>query len=144
MSKYFIVDSAILPDVLVKVVEARDLIRNGKARRITTASKAVGISRGTYYKYRDKIFSPGISLGDRKAVITLRLKHLSGVLSKVLDEMSSVKANIITLNQNIPIHEVASVVISFDMAEMTVSVDDLLDRLGALTGVNNVSLEAVE
>lgn len=144
MGKYFIVDSDILPDVLVKVVEARDLIRNGRARRITVASKMVGISRGTYYKYKDKIFAPGIGLGDRKAVISLKLKHLSGVLSQVLDQMSTVKANIITLNQNIPIHDIASVVISFDMAEMKVSIEDLLKKLEQLEGVNGVRLEAVE
>lgn len=144
MGKYFIVDSEILPDVLVKVVEARDLIRNGKARRITVASKMVGISRGTYYKYKDRIFAPGVGLGNRKAVITLKLKHLSGVLSQVLDQMSAVKANIITLNQNIPIHDIASVVISFDMAEMTVSIEDLLKKLEQLEGVNDVRLEAVE
>ena len=96
MGKYFIVDSAILPDVLVKVVEARDMIRNGKARRITTASKAV------------------------------------------------VKANIITLNQNIPIHDVASVVISFDMADMEIGIEDLVKKLDQITGVHDVRLEAVE
>ena len=136
MGKYFIVDSAILPDVLVKVVEARDMIRNGKARRITTASKAVGISRGTYYKYKDRIFAPGFSIGNRK--------HLSGVLSNVLDQMSSVKANIITLNQNIPIHDVASVVISFDMADMEIGIEDLVKKLDQITGVHDVRLEAVE
>ena len=144
MGKYFIVDSAILPDVLVKVVEARDMIRNGKARRITTASKAVGISRGTYYKYKDRIFAPGFSIGNRKAVISLKLKHLSGVLSNVLDQMSSVKANIITLNQNIPIHDVASVVISFDMADMEIGIEDLVKKLDQITGVRDVRLEAVE
>lgn len=144
MGKYYIVDSAILPDVLVKVVEARDLIRKGKARRITTASKMVGISRGTYYKYKDSIFAPGAVLGNRKAVISLKLRHLSGVLSKVLDQMSNVKANIITLNQNIPIHDVASVMISFEMTEMDISLEALIHELESLNGVNSVRLEAVE
>ncbi|MCI8849920.1 MAG: ACT domain-containing protein [Erysipelotrichaceae bacterium] len=144
MGKYYIVDGDILPEVLVKVVEARKLLRKGKVSRITSAAKAVGISRGTYYKYKDRIFAPGASLGNRKVVMSLKLKHQSGVLSKVLDCMSSVKANIITLNQNIPIHDVATVMISFEMTEMNVSLEAMIDKLKVMKGVNDVYLEAVE
>lgn len=144
MGKYYVVDSDILPEVLSKVVEARDLLRQGKARRITVATKMVGISRGTYYKYKDCIFTPGAPLGNRKAVVSLKLKHLSGVLSEVLDRMSDVNANIITLNQNIPIHDIASVMISFEITDMNVSLENLIDNLKGLKGVNEVRLEAVE
>lgn len=144
MGKYYIVDSEILPDVLTKVVEARELLRKGKVNRITAATKKVGVSRGTYYKYKDRIFAPGASLGNRKVVMSMKLKHLSGVLSKVLDCMSTVNANIITLNQNIPIHNIASVMISFEMTEMNVSLEALLEKLKALKGVNEVRLEVVE
>lgn len=144
MGKYYIVDSTILPEVLDKVVEARDLIQRGEVRQISEAVKRVGISRGTYYKYKDYVFLPSTGMSARKAVISLMLHHRAGILSQVLDMMSSVKANIITINQNIPIHDTASVVISFDLSQMDISVDDMIKQLGEIEGVSNIRLEAVE
>lgn len=144
MGKYYIVDSAILPEVLDKVVEARDLLQRGEVRQISEAVKRVGISRGTYYKYKDYVFLPSSGMSARKAVISLMLHHRAGILSKVLDTMSNVKANIITINQNIPIHDTASVVISFDLSQMDISVEEMLKRIDEIDGVSNVRLEAVE
>lgn len=144
MEKYYIVDSSILPDVLDKVVEARSLLQRGEVKQISDAVKMVGISRGTYYKYKDFVFLPSQGMSARKAVISLMLHHQRGVLSKVLDAMSNVNANIITINQNIPIHDTASVVISFDLSEMAISVDALLVDLDTLDGVSNLRLVAIE
>ena len=144
MSKYYIVSNEILPDVLDQVVEARELLQSGAVRKISQTVKAVGISRGTYYKYKDHIFLPSKGLGARKAIISMMLEHRSGILSKVLDAMSEAGTNIITINQNIPIHEVANVVISFDMSEMAESMERLLERLMRLEGVASVRLDAVE
>ena len=144
MGKYFIVDSSILPDVLDKVVEARNLLQSGEVKQISEAVKQVGISRGTYYKYKDFVFLPNNGVSARKAVISLMLHHKTGILSKVLDTMSIVNANIITINQNIPIHETASVVISFDMSHMEISIEEMMDRLSAFDGVSNIRLVAIE
>ena len=130
MEKYYIVDSTILPDVLDKVIEARSLLQNGEVKQVSEAVKRVGISRGTYYKYKDYVFLPA--------------HHDKGILSEVLNTMSSVNANILTINQNIPIHEWASVVLSFDLCEMAVSIDELLERLRSCRGVSNLRLIAVE
>ncbi len=144
MGKYYIVDNAILPEVLDQVMRARELLQSGEARNITQAVKQVGISRGTYYKYKDYVFLPSNGMGARKAIITLMLYHRFGVLSQVLDLMSSLKANIITINQNIPIHDIANVVISFDMGEMEQSVEQLLESLNRIDGVSDVRLDAIE
>lgn len=144
MGKYYIVDSDILPEILDKVVKARDLIQRGEVRQISEAVKQVGISRGTYYKYKDYVFVPSEKLSARKAVISMRLHHRSGILSSVLDKMSQFKANIITINQSIPIHDMASAVISFDLSQMDVAVEDLINRLECIEGVSNVRLELVE
>lgn len=144
MGKYYIVDSSILPEVLDKVVEARDLLQRGEVKQISEAVKRVGISRGTYYKYKDYVFLPSTGMSARKAVISLMLHHKAGVLSKVLDTMSNVNANIITINQNIPIHETASVVISFDMSQMDISIEEMMSRLNLFEGVSNIRLVAIE
>ncbi|MCI8272269.1 MAG: ACT domain-containing protein [Erysipelotrichaceae bacterium] len=144
MKKYYIVDRAILPDVLDKVIEARALVQSGEVKQISDAVKKVGISRGTYYKYKDYVFLPSNDLNARKAVLSLMLHHKSGMLSEVLHAMSEVKANILTINQNIPIHDIASIVISFDMSEMTVDMDELMVNLGAIEGVSSLHLVAIE
>lgn len=144
MGKYYIVDSSILPEVLDKVVEARDLLQRGEVKQISEAVKRVGISRGTYYKYKDYVFLPSTGMSARKAVISLMLHHKAGILSKVLDTMSNVNANIITINQNIPIHETASVVISFDMSQMDISIEEMMSRLSLFEGVSNTRLVAIE
>ena len=66
MGKYYIVDSVILPEVLDKVIEARTLLQNGKVRQVSEAVKLVGISRGTYYKYKDYVFLPSSGMSEQK------------------------------------------------------------------------------
>lgn len=144
MEKYYIVDSSILPEVLDKVIEARSLLQNGEVRQVSEAVKRVGISRGTYYKYKDYVFLPDKGMSARKAVISLMLHHDKGILSEVLNLMSTYNANILTINQNIPIHGWASVVISFDMSEMTTTIDTLIEALNDCRGVSNLRLVAVE
>lgn len=144
MKKYYIVDSSILPEVFEKVIQAREMIQSGEVRQISDAVKKVGISRGTYYKYKDFVFKPNQDISSRKAVISLMLHHKKGILSEVLNAISKVDANIITINQNIPIHDIASVVISFDMSEMSIGIDDLMIRLHKMQGVSNLQLVSIE
>lgn len=144
MDKYYIVNSAILPRVLDQVIEARQMLESGSVRQVSEAVKRVGISRGTYYKYKDYVYLATQGKEERKAVISLMLHHKKGVLSETLNCLSEVNANILTINQNIPIHDWASVVLSFDISEMRVGVDELLRQLQQVKGVTNVQLIAVE
>ena len=144
MNKYYIVDAEILPDVLDKVIEARGMLESGMIKQVSEAVKRVGISRGTYYKYKDYVFPAMQGREERKAVISLMLHHKKGILSETLNCLSEVNANILTINQNIPIHDWASVVISFDFSEMQGSLDVLLKTLRTIQGVTNVQLIAVE
>lgn len=144
MNKVYIVDAAIMPDVLDKVIEARGMLESGMVRQVSEAVKRVGISRGTYYKYKDYVFPATQGREERKAVISLMLHHKKGILSETLNCLSEVNANILTINQNIPIHDWASVVISFDFSEMQISLDELMGTLRAIKGLTNVQLIAVE
>lgn len=144
MGKYYIVDGSILPDVLDKVIEARIKLTNGECKQVSEAVKAVGISRGTYYKYKDYVFLPDRGLHARKAVISMMLHHDKGILVEVLNLLSKANVNILTINQNIPIHDWASVVISLDMGDMSISIEELLAELVNMKSVLSPTLLAIE
>ena len=143
-SGYLIVDKRILPDCCEKVVEARALLRSGKAKDISEAVKAVKISRSTFYKYKDYVFSPNETSMEQKAVISLMLKHVQGSLSEVLRFLFEKGANILTINQNFPIHGEANVIVSLDMTHVTISIDELIDSLQSLKNVSSVHLVAID
>lgn len=144
MEKYYIVDSSILPESFDKVIKARDLLETGKSSNVSEAVKMVGISRGTYYKYKDLVYLPDEDMSDRKALISMMLNHEQGILSKVLGIISETNASILTINQNIPIHNIASVVISLDISHLTGTLDDLMDKLREFDFISNVQLISVE
>jgi len=144
LEKYLIVSKEILPDVYDKVIEARNYINDGTVKGISDAVKKVGISRSTYYKYKDYVFSPSENSMGRKAVIALMLKHKKGVLSDVINLLSSERANILTMNQSIPIKGKASVNISLDVSEMIISIEDIIIKLKETEGVSSAKLLSIE
>jgi chorismate mutase len=144
VEKYYIVDSSILPESFDKVIQARQLLESGKVKQVSEAVKVVGISRGTYYKYKDLVFLPEENMMDRKAVISLMLENQRGILSRVLMAISDSSASVLTINQNIPIHNIASIVISLDLSHLTGTVDDLLNHLQQVQGTSNVQLVSIE
>lgn len=135
MNKFYIVDAAIMPDVLDKVIEARGMLESGMVRQVSEAVKRVGISRGTYYKYKDYVFPATQGREERKAVISLMLHHKKGILSETLNCLSEVNANILTINQNIPVKGKAFVSVSARSENMNIEIDELLKRLFEVQGV---------
>ena len=142
--KYLIVDKAILPDYFEKVIEARTLLRDGKFQNVSEAVKEVGISRSTYYKYKDFVFSPSDSNIGRKALISIMLEDKKGALSEILNFLYSVECNIITINQNIPINEVASIIISMDISDTKTPIEEILVNLNTVKYVVSSKLVALE
>ena len=142
--KYLIVDKAILPDYFEKVIEARTLLRDGKFQNVSEAVKEVGISRSTYYKYKDFVFSPSDSNIGRKALISIMLEDKKGALSEILNFLCSVECNIITINQNIPINEVASIIISMDISDTKTPIEEILVNLKTVKYVVSSKLVALE
>lgn len=143
-SNYLIVDRRILPDYYEKVVQARDMLREGRVKEVSEAVKLVGISRSTYYKYKDYIFAPSNETACKKAVFAFMLSHQQGVLSEVLNKFSELGANILTITQSLPIHGNANVVISVDMTNMTTPPDGIMEQLMSLRGVRSSKLIAIE
>ena len=144
LSNYLIVHKSILPEYYEKVLECRRLMESGKVREVSQAVKQVGISRSTYYKYKDYIFEPSDLTGSRKAVYSMMLDHTPGVLSALLTAISEHGASVLTITQSLPIHDKASVTVALDVTDLPVTVDALTDALAGLPGLSNFRLLAIE
>ena len=144
MSKYYVVSGDILPDVLEQVMQARILLQSGKAKRISEAVKMVGISRGTYYKYNDDVFSFNAEQSNRKAIISMILRNEKGTLSKVLSLVSVKQVNVLAINQTIPINGIANVALTLDISDLEISIQSLVSLIEAMPMVEKADLVAVE
>lgn len=144
MKKMLLVDSEVLPEIFLKVIEAKKLLLFGKAKRVTDATKKAGISRSTYYKYKDYVYEVSDAMVGKKATFELLLEHFPGVLSSILDNLAYYNCNIITINQTVPINDCANVVFTVDLSKMEIDVEDLISILSKKKGVLEVSLLAME
>lgn len=133
--KYYIVAAEALPEIFIKVAEAKRMMQTGEAGTVGAATKAVGISRSAFYKYKDAV-QP---FNDMKSehIITFygMLKDSTGVLSRVLSVFANSGANILTINQSIPTNGCAAVTISAETSEMEESLESLLADAAAVKGV---------
>lgn len=144
LEDFLIVHKSILPDYVDKVLKAKHLLEEGKAASVQQATNIVGISRSTYYKYKDCIIEP-VQLSDgKKAVITMLLSHETGILSHVLSKISEAGASILTITQSLPVNGSASVTITLDISGMPGTMDDLLNNISCGQGVGNAKLIAIE
>ena len=140
----YVVNSKILPEIFTKVLEVKTLIHTGKVKDISEGVKAVGISRSAYYKYKDFVFLLSEGSKGRKATFSLLINHEAGVLSKVLDKLRACNANIITINQDIPINNAASVNLTVDTSQMNIGIKELLDSFEKEDFIIHSQLVAVE
>ena len=143
-SKYLLVDKCILPSYYDKVIEARTLLSSGKIKDVSEAVKEVGISRSTYYKYKDYIFTTNSDTDGRKAVISFTLSHKPGILSEVLAKLSEDGANILTITQNLPINSKAHVVMSLDISSLKCDIETLVKEINAIDKVSGTKLISIE
>ena len=144
LDEYLMVEKSALPDYFLKVLKARRLLETCECAQVIDAVHAAGISRSTYYKYKDRILEPSRLTTGRKASLMLTLDHRAGMLSRVLSALSSGRANILTITQNLPIHGKASIMLSLDLSQLTEPMDTLMDALNAIDGVEHVRLLALE
>ncbi|AGK98288.1 ACT domain-containing protein [Clostridium pasteurianum] len=143
-NKYLLVDTKVLPDIFEKVIQVKDLINVKKVHDISEAVKIVGISRSTYYKYKDYVFSVSESMKSNKVAIYLLIGHKTGTLSRILDKMAENHANILTINQDIPINNTANVSITFDTYNLKIKLEQLLEDIKNTENVIKADLIAME
>jgi chorismate mutase len=124
------------------VLETRRLLESGEVKNVTEAARRNGISRSTYYKYKDSVFDQARMPVGLNAVFLLVLSHEAGVLSNVLAMFSRCGANILTISQNLPIQNTASVTLTVDISNVRSSTDDLICEAQKISGVVQIQLIA--
>lgn len=144
LENYLIIDKSILPDYYEKVLLAKRLLEEGKARDVSQAVRIAGISRSTYYKYRDYILEPSQFTSSCKAVLSVLLNHEPGVLSALLLCISDAGGSVLTISQSLPIRGKASAIITLDLSGLQGSISKLLEALSNVEGAENPQLVAIE
>ena len=133
--KYYIVAAEALPEVFVKVAEAKRMMQTGEADTVGAATKLVGISRSAFYKYKDSVQPFNDMTSEHIITFYAMLKDTAGVLSGVLAVFASSGANILTINQSIPTNGCAAVTISAETSGLAESLEQLMGDVTALEGV---------
>lgn len=143
-SQLIVVDAKILPDVFTKVLEVKKLMARKDEKSFASACKRIEISRSAYYKYKDSVFSYD-ELFNRKIVnLQLLLNDSPGVLSSVLVFLHSIHANILTVNQSIPVDGAATVNISLRLTSENSQELESLNSISDLDGVLEVKILSAE
>lgn len=141
-SEFFLVKSDMLPEIFVKVMSVKRLLSSGKAESVNEAVQRIGLSRSAYYKYKDAVMPFYETTRGRLVTLIFAVENFPGILSGIINCMARVKANVLTINQNIPINGLADVSISIETDRMTVELENLLDELGRIPGVRSYKILA--
>lgn len=140
--QYYVLKKKAVPEVLLKVVEAKKLVDSGKFDSIQKAVEQVGLSRSSFYKYKDDIFEFHETTQGTTINLTFQIDDEPGILSDVLKCIAEAGANILTIHQSIPINGVASLSLSIQILPTTGNFPNMLEQLGALHGVHGVKMLA--
>lgn len=133
--KYYIVEASALPEVFLKVAEAKQLLQAGQAATVNDATRMTGISRSAFYKYRDAVRPFHNMMSSRVITFQFMLQDQKGQLSSLLRSFTDHKTNIQTINSIIPSNGCALVTISAETSDMTVSLEEFLKELTQIPGV---------
>ena len=133
--KYYIVEASALPEVFLKVAEAKRLLSTGEAATVNEATRMTDISRSAFYKYRDAVLPFQNMMTGRIITSQLLLHDEPGLLSQILGVFAAAGANIITINSIVPTNGTAVVTISAETMDLTVSLEEMIQQLSATHGV---------
>ena len=132
---YFIVEAGALPEIFLKVAEAKGLLETGEVDTVNAATRRVGISRSAFYKYKDAVRPFNDMLHGRIVTFQILLKDEPGVLSAVLNIFAQSGGNILTINQGIPVNGCAAVTIGAETSGLQLSLEELLAQALSVEGV---------
>ena len=143
-TKYFVVKQKAIPEVLLKLVEAKRLLESEKVLTIQEAVDAVGISRSSFYKYKDDIFPFHDNSQGTTITLTFQMDDEPGILSDVLKIIAEYRANILTIHQSIPINGIASLTLSIQVLQTTGDISRMIEQLEGQPSVHHVKILAKE
>ena len=141
-SKLYIVEADMLPEVFLKVCEAKEYLETGASKTVADAVAKAGISRSAFYKYKDAIMPFRDMKRDQVITLSILTQDKPGALSSVLAIFARSNANILTINQSIPTNGVGIVTISIISGNMEISLDTLRSQIEALPDVIRMELLA--
>ncbi len=143
-SKYFVVKQKAVPEVLLKVVEAKRLLESSRVMTVQEATEKVGISRSSFYKYKDDIFPFHDNSKGKSITFILQMEDEPGLLSMVLQTIAEYRGNILTIHQTIPINGVASLTLTVDLLPITRDVSSMIEQIESQPGIHYLKILAKE
>ena len=143
-TSFFVLREKAVPEVLLKVVEAKRLLDSGRAESVQDATDAVGISRSSFYKYKDDIFPYHENAKGKTITMVIQLDDEPGLLSVVLKTIAEFHANILTIHQSVPVNGIASLTLSIDIFPATGDVTDMQSQIESVQGIHYAKIIARE
>lgn len=134
-TKFYIVAAEALPEIFIKVAQAKQMLQTGEVSTVGAATREVGISRSAFYKYKDAVQPFNNMKAGRIITFYVMLKDNPGVLSNILTIFAASGANILTINQSIPTNGCAAVTISAETSDMDQSLEELITTASTVEGV---------
>lgn len=144
LKKFLVIDSIILPDIFLKVLLAKECLYQNPDKPISEIVRDFGISRSTFYKYKDYVFSISDGTANKKCILSFILVDKKGVLSSILKLLSDENANVLTINQDIPINKLANATITIEISTILSELDTIVDRLKIMNGIVKCEILALE
>ena len=132
---YYLIRRSHLPDVLRRTAQVAELLQRQPGMSVLEAVRRVGISRSAYYKYKQAVRPFSSTVEGQIVTVALTLRHERGVLSDVLNTLAAMRANILTINQSLPLQGAATVIASLETRELTRELADALDAVRGVKGV---------
>lgn len=139
-NKYYVVREKALPEVLLKVVEAKRLLESQRAMTVQEATDRVGLSRSSFYKYKDDIFPFRDNTRGKTITFVIQIEDVPGILSRVLGKIAGYKANVLTIHQTIPINGIATLTLSVDIPSDTGDASGMIEEIEAVSGIHYVKI----
>ena len=142
--KYYVVTGKAVPEVLLKVVEAKKLLDAEKVLTVQEATDQVGISRSSFYKYKDDIFPFHENAKGRTITVMMQMDDEPGALSEVLGKVAEYNANILTIHQSVPINGIASLTMSIEVLPTTKDLSEMMEQMESQKEIHYVKILARE
>ncbi len=143
-SKFYLVDLSILPEAIKKTIQAKEMLKQGNAETINDAVKKTGLSRSAYYKYKDHVAPVFDSSDENSVTIFIVMQNELAVLSRILKKITKEKSNIITFSRSMPSGKLIGVTISFEIAELQITLSELIRFIVDIKGVKKVEIVGKE
>lgn len=139
-TKYYVVKKKAVPEVLLKVVEVKRLLASERGLTIQEAAERIGISRSSFYKYKDDIFPFHENEKGQTITLVIQMDDMPGLLAEILKEVARYRANILTIHQSIPLNGVATITLSVEILSTTGNISEMVNEIEMNEGVHYLKI----